>query len=67
MKYIVNFNFNCFNKRGVISGRSGQIEVDTDMTKAELMGSKDLVTLIAQEMERKTKQSVMSVDVTEIN
>lgn len=67
MNYIVKFKFNCLNKNSSISGKSGEVDITTDSTPAQLMESSELIEIITAEMERKTKRAVLSVDITEIN
>jgi hypothetical protein len=50
----------------MVSGRSGEIDIDTDIPMDELKTDSELIQLIADEMMRKTKKSIMSVDITEI-
>ena len=67
MDYKVQFNFNCVNKRSLVSGKSGEVNITSEATQDELKSSNELIGLIALEMEKKTKQSVISVDITKIS
>jgi hypothetical protein len=67
MNYLVKFNFNCINKKSLISGKSGEVEITSDASIEELKNSKELPNLIALDMANKTKQSIISVDITDIS
>ncbi len=66
MEYTIKFNFNCLSKRSVISGKSGEVDITTDAKKEELKTSQELIGLIALDMAKKTKQSIISVDITDV-
>ena len=66
MEYTVSFNFNCINKRSMISRKSGEVDITTDAQPEELKTNQDLADLIVDDMARKTKQVVLSVDITDI-
>lgn len=66
MEYIVSFHFNCLNKRNMISRKSGEVYVTSDASPEELQASDELCHLIAQDMGQKTKQTILSVDITDI-
>jgi len=67
MNYLIKFNFNCINKKSLISGKSGEVEITSDASIEELKNSKELPNLIALDMANKTKQSIISVDITDIS
>lgn len=67
MNYLVKFNFNCINNKSLISGKSGEVEITSDASIEELKNSKELPNLIALDMANKTKQSIISVDITDIS
>lgn len=66
MEYTIKFNFNCISKRSVISGKSGEVDITTDAKKEDLKTSQELIGLIALDMAKKTKQSIISVDIIEV-
>ncbi len=66
MEYTVSFDFNCINKQNLISGKSGEVDVTANTTSEELKINKELVGLIATDMEKKTNQSVISVDIKDV-
>ena len=66
MDYTIKFNFNCVNKRGLVSGKSGEVEITTACEPERLKNNEQLVQLITNDMARKTKQSIVSVDITDV-
>lgn len=66
MKYTVKFNFDCINKRSMISGKSGELDITTEAQPEELKTNEELIGLIASEMARKTKQLILSVEITDV-
>jgi hypothetical protein len=66
MEYTVKFNFNCINKRSMVSGKSGEVDITTEAKPEELKTSEELISLIATDMARKTKQSILSVEITDV-
>lgn len=67
MEYIVKFNFDCFNKRSMASKKSGECEITSTATPEQLKGMPELKNLIAVDMHRKTRQAILSVDITNIS
>ena len=66
MEYTVSFNFNCINKKNAVSGKSGQVEINAESSPEELRNSSELFALISSEMAQKTKQSILSIEITDI-
>lgn len=62
-EYTVSFIFDCINKRSMVSRKSGEVDITTDATPEELMSSDGLKAMIIQEMARKTKQVILSIDI----
>lgn len=62
MEYTVNFDFNTINKKSMISGKKGMMNITSEASLEQLQQSDDLIKLIAFEMEKSTKQKVLSVD-----
>ncbi len=52
MKYIVKFNFDCVNKHGLISAKSGESEITADASPNDIKKSQVVMGLIAADMER---------------
>lgn len=50
----------------MVSGKSGEVDITTDAKSEELKTSQWLISLIADEMARKTKQSIISVEITDV-
>lgn len=50
----------------MISRKSGEVYVTSDASPEELQASDELCHLIAQDMGQKTKQMILSVDITDI-
>lgn len=65
-EYTVSFTFNCLNKRSMISRKGGEMDITTNAPVDELKKSDELLYLIAQDMAQKTKQTILSVDITDI-
>jgi len=66
MNYDVKFNFNTISKRGLISGKQGQINVDSSLDAELLKTNPELIKLIAWHMKDKTKKDILSVDIISI-
>lgn len=69
MKYLVKFEFTCVDNRSktlALTGKSGEIEVDSTASAEQLKEHEDLIPLISREMEKKTKRQVFSVDIGDI-
>lgn len=66
MEYRVSFDFNVINKKSIISGKSGEVDITADATPEQLKNNSELIGLIALDMEKKTRQSVISVDIKEV-
>jgi hypothetical protein len=66
MEYTVLFDFNVINKKSMVSGKSGEVDITADATPEQLKNSSELIRLIALDIEKKTKQSVISVDIKEV-
>lgn len=65
--YDVKFTFDCVSKRGMISRKKGQLNVYSDIRDhEELKNNPELISLIAFEMNMKTKKVVMSVSDIEV-
>ena len=67
MEYTIKFNFNCVNKYNKISNKNGEVNITTETSPELLKTSKELIDLIISDMARKTKQSILSVDITSVN
>ena len=50
----------------MISGKSGEVDIITEVKPEELKTSKELIDLISTDMARKTKQSMISVEITDV-
>ena len=48
----------------MVSGKSGEVDITTEAKPEELKTSEELIGLIATDMARKTKQSILSVEIT---
>jgi len=66
MEYTISFDFNCINKQNLISGKSGEVDVTSNASAENLKNNKDLIGLIAIDMGKKTKQSIISVDIKDV-
>ena len=66
MEYTVKFYFTCINKRSRVIGKSGEVDITTEAKPEELKTSEELIGLIATDMARKTKQSILSVEITDV-
>lgn len=67
MEYFVEFNFNLVNKRGLISGKSGEISITSKAKLEDLKTNKSFINLIIAHVKQKTNQKVFSVEITNIN
>ena len=50
----------------MVSGKSGEVDITTEAKPEELKTSEELISLIATDMARKTKQSILSVEITDV-
>lgn len=50
----------------MVSGKSGEVDITTDARPEKLKTSEKLIGLIAADLARKTKQSILSVEITDI-
>lgn len=66
IKYNVRFNFTIIEKNSKISGKSGEVEIITDLNQEDLKFSEELKTLITNDMEEKTKKNILLVDITNV-
>lgn len=66
MEYTVSFDFNVINKKSMVSGKSGELNITADATPEQLKKSSELIRSISLDMEKKTRQSVISVDIKEV-
>lgn len=66
MEYTVKFNFNCINKRSMVSRKSGEVDITTEAKTEELMTSQEVISLITTDVSRKTNQSILSVEITDV-
>jgi hypothetical protein len=66
MDYIVKFDFNTVSKNGLVSGKSGEVDITTACEPERLRDNEELIQLIANDMAKKTKKSILSVTVTDV-
>lgn len=66
MKYKVKFNFYSLGRNNKVSGKSGEVEIATDANLMYLKKREELKILISNDMERKTKKNVISVDIIDV-
>jgi hypothetical protein len=66
--YLIKFDITCF-KSGKFSGKSGDVTITTESPVSihEIKNSDVVKTMIANDMAIKTKKSILSVDITEVN
>jgi len=64
--YTIKFKFNCVSKRGMVSGMLGEASIDSDATPTELYSDLNLLSLLGQDMAKKTKKQILSLDITDI-
>jgi hypothetical protein len=68
MNFLVKFTFNCINKRSLVSGKAGEIDITTevDVDPKTLQESEELRQVIIGDMTQKTRQTILSLDITEV-
>lgn len=66
IQYLVKFNFSIMNKKSMVSGKSGEVDITTDVNPEKLKSSDELIGLIADDMARKTKQTILFVEITDV-
>jgi hypothetical protein len=68
MNYLIKFDFTCF-KFGKFSGKNGDVTITTEAPVSihEIQNSDVIKTMIANDMAIKTKKSILSVEITEVN
>ena len=66
MEYKIKFDFVCINKRGLISGKSGEAEVSSEENPEGFRNNEYLISQIARDMATKTRQSIISVEITDV-
>ncbi len=67
IEYQIDFNFNCVNKKGLVSGKSGSVFVTAEKEiTPETKDDTVLLSVIAQEMALKTKKQILSVEILSV-
>ncbi len=66
MDYEVAFKFTVVSKKSKFIGKSGVCDITTNETPEALKDSEELKSLIAADMNRKTKMGVLLVEITNI-
>jgi endo-beta-N-acetylglucosaminidase D len=66
VKYLVKYDFNVAENGGRIVGKSGEIDINTDMPINIIKGSVDLKNRIKLDMEDQLNKHVLMVEITEV-
>ena len=66
MEYMISVTFDCINKKGLVSQKTGKTTVVTDKSIEYMMSDPDLLTALAEEMATVTKKGIISISINGI-
>jgi hypothetical protein len=65
-KYLIKYDFNSAENGGCIEGRSGEMDIETDMPMDIIRGSIDIKHRIKLDMESQLNKHVFMIEITDV-